>query len=674
MLKITSNIIRKAASEAQIQLTPKEQQICDHIKKVCVAIPTLAQKYYTYTTSDIKQPPVPRIAGGWVRDKMMIVVRPDVPVKPPKDIDIALDTITGEEFSKFLAIYDQEYGTKAFTAGSNRSESAAAVAVSLGNRLFGEDVEFIQLRKESYAETGNRNSVTVEPGSPVEDAFRRDLTINSMFYNIMTGQVEDFTGQGKEDLASLNLRTPTRPGHDPMQEVLRIFSEDPVRVLRILRFHSRYNGAQIDPVVLEGMKNETIQDLIIKKLAKNTNKDDVGVPPEKSAEELRKIMMGYQPAESMRIMHQVGLLGKLFDFVEKGEQGYQPRKGWLPFDTSQNNPHHDLSLSDHTFKTLENANRMAFDLKMTPQERMLQNFIALTHDFGKMEKYQDKDPADRANPDVLERSYHGHEESSATQWMNFAKKMLLSNEETEFVHDVVKAHMQPHQFIDSAKKLMRAKPEELRKFIHQNPRWKYVMIQAEADSQAKGKEDKTVAALYTRIRNEVIPTLPGVVKNEFRDPNAKGYQSKYRDSEYVLQDIRNFIDGNQIARIIGLKPDAKPKPQYQTQYKPGYIKTVIDKLTEKQYKGWNDLSPETAKLEVLKMRPEIWEIYGTQNKVSPTISADEYRNDPIFVKNPQLIGLVQKEVQKAFLNENADLNRQREVARNTINQLRQQYH
>ena len=32
-----------------------------------------------------------------------------------------------------------------------------------------------------------------EPGTPKEDAYRRDITINSLFYNIHTEKVEDFT-------------------------------------------------------------------------------------------------------------------------------------------------------------------------------------------------------------------------------------------------------------------------------------------------------------------------------------------------------------------------------------------------------------------------------------------------------------------------------------------------
>ena len=40
------------------------------------------------------------------------------------------------------------------------------------------------------------------------DAMRRDFTLNALFYNINTAQVEDFTGHGLRDLQTRILRTP----------------------------------------------------------------------------------------------------------------------------------------------------------------------------------------------------------------------------------------------------------------------------------------------------------------------------------------------------------------------------------------------------------------------------------------------------------------------------------
>ena len=52
------------------------------------------------------------------------------------------------------------------------------------------DLDFVNLRKEIYTDS---RIPEIEFGTPLEDAERRDLTINSLFYNINEQKVEDFT-------------------------------------------------------------------------------------------------------------------------------------------------------------------------------------------------------------------------------------------------------------------------------------------------------------------------------------------------------------------------------------------------------------------------------------------------------------------------------------------------
>ena len=87
-------------------------------------------------------------------------------------------------------------------------------------------------------------------GTAEEDAIRRDLTINSLFYNLNLKIVEDFTQQGIEDLQNGIIRTPFK---NPYQT----FIDDPLRILRTLRFASRYNF-KIVPEILNCLKNEEI--------------------------------------------------------------------------------------------------------------------------------------------------------------------------------------------------------------------------------------------------------------------------------------------------------------------------------------------------------------------------------------------------------------------------------
>jgi tRNA nucleotidyltransferase (CCA-adding enzyme) len=107
-------------------------------------------------------------------------------------------------------------------------------------RVAGTWIDIVNLRSEKYTE--HSRVPIIEIGTPEEDAYRRDLTINSMFYNINEGKVEDFTKLGLYDLKSKTARTPM----EPLQTLL----DDPLRTLRIIRFANRFD-LHITPEILE---------------------------------------------------------------------------------------------------------------------------------------------------------------------------------------------------------------------------------------------------------------------------------------------------------------------------------------------------------------------------------------------------------------------------------------
>lgn len=96
-------------------------------------------------------------------------------------------------------------------------------------------------------------------GTPAEDAIRRDLTINALFYNIHSGLVEDFTGMGLQDLHNRIVRTPLPP--------LVTLTDDPLRCLRAIRFACRL-GFNIDPQLAEAMLNPVVLDALEVKISK----------------------------------------------------------------------------------------------------------------------------------------------------------------------------------------------------------------------------------------------------------------------------------------------------------------------------------------------------------------------------------------------------------------------
>lgn len=154
------------------------------------------------------------------------------------DIDTAINCMTGEEFVDRLREYADIPANKTLhnlqpddvgrlhTVPRNPEKSKHLATSTI--KLCSLDVDFVNLRKETYTED-SRNPA-VEFGTAEEDALRRDATVNALFYNLNTGEVEDFTG-GIEDMRDKLIRTPMEP--------LQTFMDDPLRVLRLVRFASR---------------------------------------------------------------------------------------------------------------------------------------------------------------------------------------------------------------------------------------------------------------------------------------------------------------------------------------------------------------------------------------------------------------------------------------------------
>ena len=146
-----------------------------------------------------------RIAGGWVRDKLL-----GVATKP--DIDIAVDTLSGVEFARLLSLWTlkssgQKIELGVIQSNPDRSKHLETAAFRIGKY----SIDVVNLRTENYTESIHYpyfgifrlKSLILDSripiiaiGTPEEDAFRRDLTINSLFYNVNEEKIEDFTGKG----------------------------------------------------------------------------------------------------------------------------------------------------------------------------------------------------------------------------------------------------------------------------------------------------------------------------------------------------------------------------------------------------------------------------------------------------------------------------------------------
>ncbi|EMR63769.1 putative trna nucleotidyltransferase protein [Eutypa lata UCREL1] len=265
-----------------IPLTPKEDQLKELLLDVA---------RYVDQSQSAAEPVVLRWAGGWVRDKLLGI--------ESHDIDTAINVMTGEAFAlKICELCEkpetiQKHRITETDVGNlhkiarNPDKSKHLETTTI--KLFGYDVDFVNLRKETYTED-SRNP-QMEFGTAEEDALRRDATVNALFFNLNTGQVEDFT-TGLADMKLKLIRTPLEP--------FQTFMDDPLRVLRLIRFASRLEFV-IDRAAEEVMGDHRVLDALRLKISR----ERVGV-------EIEKMLKGNHPRRALRYIDERGLYHTIF--------------------------------------------------------------------------------------------------------------------------------------------------------------------------------------------------------------------------------------------------------------------------------------------------------------------------------------------------------------------------
>ncbi|KAI1176700.1 hypothetical protein F4777DRAFT_587777 [Nemania sp. FL0916] len=267
-----------------IDLTTREAQLKDLL---------LDAAGYVNSSQSTAEPVVLRWAGGWVRDKLLGI--------ESHDIDTAVNIMTGEAFAEKICeicekpdivekhkITDTDVGNLHKIA-KNPDKSKHLETTTI--KLFGFDVDFVNLRKETYTED-SRNP-EMEFGTAEEDALRRDATVNALFYNLNTGKVEDFTS-GLSDMKAKLIRTPLEP--------FQTFMDDPLRVLRLVRFASRL-GFTIDSAAEKVMGNAKVLDALKLKISR----ERVGVEIEKMLKGI-----GKDPRRALQYINDLGLYHTIF--------------------------------------------------------------------------------------------------------------------------------------------------------------------------------------------------------------------------------------------------------------------------------------------------------------------------------------------------------------------------
>lgn len=444
------------------------------------------------------------VVGGFVRDIFL--------GRHSKDIDfvavgsgIALAEGVARELGKQarLSVF-KSYGT-------------AQVAL----RRRGLELEFVGARRESY-QRDSRNPI-VEDGTLEDDISRRDFTINAMAICVNANRLGELVDlfDGLDDLAAGKIRTPLDPDIT--------FSDDPLRMMRAIRFATRFDF-EIIPSTLEA-------------ITRNAARIDI-IARERIATELMKIMESDRPSKGWRLLAKTGLLKHILPELD-AMQG---------IDTVNGRGHKDNFL--HTMEVLDNV--------ASRSENVWLRWGALLHDIAK--------PATKRWDERLGWTFHNHNFIGAKMVPKIFRALRLpQGDPMKYVARLVELHMRPIALVEDE-----VTDSAVRRLIHDaGDDLDDLMLLCSADITSKNAEKvrrlldnfehvrRKMEELEARdhIRNyqppvdglEIMATFGlgqcqevGVIKNAIKEAILDGRVANEHDAarEYMLT----------IAEELGLKP------------------------------------------------------------------------------------------------------------------------
>jgi poly(A) polymerase len=262
----------------------------------------------------------------------------------------------------------------------------------------GIELEFVGARRESYRRDSRKP--IVEDGTLADDLSRRDFTINAMAICVNNAQfgelIDPYDGIG--DLGRKLIRTPLDPDIT--------FSDDPLRMMRAIRFATQLNFT-IYPETFNAITRNASRITIISK--------------ERVMDELMKIMASPKPSIGWELLYRCGLLKLIFP-------EFAAMKG---VEVVNGRGHKDNFY--HTLEVLDNVAQKSDNVWL--------RWSALLHDIAK--------PVTKKWDDNIGWTFHNHNFIGAKMIPRIFKEMRFPlNEKMKYVQKMVELHMRPIALVE----------------------------------------------------------------------------------------------------------------------------------------------------------------------------------------------------------------------------------
>ncbi len=442
------------------------------------------------------------LVGGYIRDHILGIDCTDIDIMVIGDA-IPFAQKTAKKFKTKLSAIYKNFGTALLNINNFK-------------------IEFASARKESYKRDSRKPEILFS--NLKDDLSRRDFTINALALPLNgKNEVIDLFG-GLKDLKKQIIKTPLDPE--------KTFDDDPLRMLRAIRFASKFNFS-IEQNTLNAIAKY-----------KDRLKDNI-VSKERISKEFLYILESKKPSIGLNLLYLTGLMDLIFPEISK-LSGIEQRKDY-----------HHKDVFHHTLEVVDNTAKKSNDVWL--------RFVALVHDIAK--------PKTKRFVEGSGWTFHGHEELGARMMKKIFERMRLPTTKLNYVEKLIRLHLRPipladDNVTDSAIRRLAAEagedledllvlcraditsknPEKMKKFMHNYEiiEKKIVEVQEKDklrnfQSPVRGDEImqicnlnpcKTVGIIKKAIEDAI---LDGIIPNEY--DAAKEFLFKIKDN--ILKNAEN---------------------------------------------------------------------------------------------------------------------------------------